>query len=191
VGSFGSYYPAAMDTLLHDNADAFNSRDCRPLVPTRAKHVYANRFLAPEKTLWTIYNNTGHTFFGEVLAVTSGPEEHVVDLLRCREADIQTSGDEQVVHLFLARDDVTCLAVLPKRISVTRTDDTIEAAIRSAAAGWTVSLCDAAGLRTVSAPVANGSARFNLGEIPEGTPAPSCVKLHDGRRLIDMIPTAK
>jgi hypothetical protein len=185
VGSFGSYYPATMDTLLRENADAFTSRDCRPLVPTRARHVYANRFRAGEKTLWTVYNGTGHTFAGEVLAVELLPDTHCIDLLRCREADVRTPGDEEVVHLFLARDDVTCLAVLPRRISVARTDDAVEVTVRGATAGWTVRLCGAAGQAIVSLPVVNGSARFEPAEIPESSPAPSCVKLYDGWRLVD------
>jgi hypothetical protein len=186
VGSFGSYYPPAMDKLLRDNTDAFTSRDCRPLVPTRAKHVYANRFSVPGKTVWTIYNATGHSFVGEVLAVDLDPEQHAVDLLRCREADIRTIDSEQVVHLFLARDDVTCLAVLPKRISVTRAGDAIETTIRGAAAGQTVNLCDAAGQPIVTAPAANNSARFALSELPAGSPSPSCVKLYENGRLVDM-----
>ena len=136
VGSFGSYYPPAMDALLRENADAFTSRDCRPLVATRAKHVYANRFSAPAKTIWTIYNGTGHTFVGEVLDIHLGPDSHCVDLLRCREAEVRTSGGEEVVHLFLARDDVTCLAALPKRLSAKQTEDAVEVTVRGAAAGW-------------------------------------------------------
>ena len=53
------------------------------------------------------------------------------------------------------------------------------------ASGWTVKLCDAEGQAIVSAPVANGSARFDLGALSPGSPAPSCVKLYDGQRLVD------
>jgi len=185
VGSFGAYYPAAMDTLLRENAGAFASSDCRALVPTRAKYVYANRFSAPQKTLWTVYNATGHTFAGEVLAVPLLPDTHCFDLLRCREADVRTCGGEAVVHLFLARDDVTCLALLPKRLSVNRTEDAIEVTVRGAAAGRTVNLCDAEGQAVLTAPVIGGTARFAPAALPAGSPPPSCVRLHVDGRLVD------
>ena len=191
VGSFGSYYPAAMDTLLRENADAFGSRDCRPLVRTRAEHVYANRFSAPGKTLWTIYNATGHTFVGEVLAVDVGPQQHVVDLLRCREADVRMVDGARAVHLFLERGDVACLALLPGRISVARGDDVLDVTADGAAAGSTVGLCDAAGQPIVTAPVRDGSARFAPSKLPKGSPAPACVKLYEGGLLVDLVGVAR
>jgi len=122
VGSFGSFYPEPMDTVLRQNAEVFASRDCRPLVPTLAQGVYANRFAAGEKTIWMLYNATGHTHAGPVLAVELKPGEHLVDLLRGREADVARDGARAVVRCFLPRDEATCLIRLPARLGAKRSD---------------------------------------------------------------------
>lgn len=121
VGSFGSYYPEPMYRILREHHDALGSRRATPLVPTLAQYVYANRFQAPEshdgspgKTIWTLYNATGHTFAGEAIEVSLGPEERLVELLHGRPLEIAREGDRAIVSLFMPRDDVACIARLPK-----------------------------------------------------------------------------
>lgn len=122
VGSFGAYYPANFDTILREYDDAFSSRDCEPLVPTLARGVYGNRFSASEKTIYTLYNATGHTFYGPVLRLDTKRGEHVVELLHGKPLD----GND--VSLYLERENVACLIKLPSRIKVQRTENTVDVA---------------------------------------------------------------
>jgi hypothetical protein len=114
VASFGSFYPPAMDAILREHGEVFASRDCRALVPTLARAVYANRFSAGEKTIWTLYNATGHTYAGPALKIELKPAEQVFDLLRGQEAEIVREGGAAVVRCFLPRDESACLIRRPK-----------------------------------------------------------------------------
>jgi hypothetical protein len=115
VASFGSYYPAKMDRLLRQYREIFASRDCTPLVPTLAPRVYANRFRAGDRTIYTLYNATGHTVAGPVLRLELKPGEHVYDLFGNREAECRVEGGKTTVRMFLHRDQVACLLCGPGR----------------------------------------------------------------------------
>ena len=185
VASFGSYYPLPFDTILRENADAFASRDCTPLVPTEARCVYANRFRSEGKEIYTIYNGTGHTFYGDVLAKTLPPDHHIVDLLRCEEVGADSGGGPTRVRLFLSREDVTCLAVLPRRISVVREGDRLNVEVNGRVEDSRVSLCDRVGNVIGSAAVEDRRAAL---AIDESTGKPACVKLCRNDLLLDVLP---
>ncbi len=55
--------------ILHEQRDAFASADVEPLVQTLAPTLYANRFRAGGKTVWTLYNAAFTTFRGDALRV--------------------------------------------------------------------------------------------------------------------------
>lgn len=65
--------------ILNDNEDAFCSADVEALVPTLRPTVYANRFAAPGKTIWTLFNAEYRSFRGEALAVPHQPGTRYVD----------------------------------------------------------------------------------------------------------------
>jgi len=181
VSSFGTYYPAHFDALLREHDDAFSGRDCEPLVPTLAQGVYANRFGVGEKTIYTLYNATGHTFHGPVLQLDLEPREHVVELLSGR------AVEGGVVSLYLERDDVACLIKLPSRMKVQSTATTIDVTVHTPNPAWQVALCDADGQPLVSRPAGSGSVQLNLTELPKGGKPVACVKLLDGKRLVDVV----
>jgi len=187
VGSFGSFYPEPMDAILRQNAEVFASPDCRPLVPTLARGVYANRFSAGEKTIWTLYNATGHTHAGPVLSVELKPGEHLVDLLRGREADVARETDRAVVRCFLPRDEAACLIRLPARLGVKRSGPSLEIAVHEPARTWRVVVCDAQGQTLATRPANSEALRLNLTELPAKSTGPASVKLLDGPRLIDVV----
>jgi len=159
VASFGKYYPTNMYNILKENNDAFSSRDCEPLIPTPSKFIYANRFSAGRKTVFTIYNATGHSFFGSVLRVNLKSDEHIFDLLNCKEANYENGA----VKAFLLRDDVLCLVRLPITITVQRDGREIEVLVRGARQDWKLALCDKDGNRLVSQKARDVAApsRFN------------------------------
>jgi len=109
VAAFGSAYPQRYDTILRENADAFASRDCEPLIPTLALGVYANRFRCPGKTIYTLYNATGHTFHGPALDIKLDPGDHVLDLVTCQPPAVRMNGNRATITLYLPRDHVACL----------------------------------------------------------------------------------
>jgi hypothetical protein len=185
VASFGAFYPEPMYRVLHENQDAWNSRQCEPLVPTLIPHVYANRFGSGDKTLYTLYNATGHTVGEPMLWLDLAAGWHVVELLSATETPCQSIGKARAVRLTLARDDVACLAVLPQRLTVTRAGTLVEVNLRDPRPGLTLRVCDAAGKTLVErAPAARGATAFNLKEI-QGA-APACVKLLAGPKLVDL-----
>ncbi|MFH1921992.1 MAG: hypothetical protein ABIP48_19170 [Planctomycetota bacterium] len=183
VGSFGSYYPQPFDTILRENADAFAGRECSPLVPTEARLVYANRFRSEGKEIYTLYNGTGHTFFGEVLARELARDQHIVDLLRCEEAEVKQRGSLAHVRLFLPHEDVACLAVLPRRIAMTIEGERFNVRVSGAAEDCRVKLCDRSGNVLQSAPVEEGRAVLVASE---SAGEPAGVKLCRENLLLDV-----
>ncbi|MFW6162023.1 MAG: DUF6259 domain-containing protein [Planctomycetota bacterium] len=55
--------------VLHAHQDAFTSTEVEPLVRTEVPHLFANRFAAPGKTVWTLFNATYRTVRGTLLVV--------------------------------------------------------------------------------------------------------------------------
>jgi len=109
VASFGAYYPPPMERIFREHAEVFASRDCEALVPTLVPHVYANRFADGEKTIYTLYNATGHTVAAPVLALDVPATHRVVNLLTGEVLELT----EGAVRLYLERNDVACVGLLP------------------------------------------------------------------------------
>lgn len=117
VTAFGREYPPEMHSIFKDHADLLQSRDCEPLVPTLKPFVYANRFGSGAKTLWTLYNATGHTVDEPVLEVEVTKDQRLVELLGGEELASGRGRDgkgKQQVRLYLPRNGVACVARLPR-----------------------------------------------------------------------------
>ncbi len=61
--------------LLLEHQEAFASDDVTPLVPTLAEGIYANRFVGPIETVYTLYNARHTSYDGPVLALPQGTSE--------------------------------------------------------------------------------------------------------------------
>jgi hypothetical protein len=186
VASFGSYYPADMYRILQENRDAYASRDCEALAPSLAKHVYVNRFSAGQKTLYHVYNATGHTFEGSVLAIALRSQEHLFDMLSCREAQVESVGGDRTVRLYLGRGDVACLAQLPRRLQVRRDGPSLVVDAKLPPGACQLTVCDATGAELLSQSAGPRRHAFPLSELGEGT-TPACVKLLRGSLLLDVV----
>jgi hypothetical protein len=185
VAAFGTKFPEPMYAALHENQDAWGSRQCEPFVPTLIQYVYANRFGGGEKTLYTLYNTTGHTVSGPMLWLDLPAGWHVVELLSGTETPCEAIGKARAAKVTLARDDVACLAVLPQRLSLTRTGTLLEVKLREPRPGLMLRVCDATGKTLAErAPAASGPTALNLKEIQGGKPV--CVKLFEGARMVDL-----
>jgi hypothetical protein len=185
VGSFGTYYPPAMDAILRENAAVFSSRDCEPLVATLRPGVYANRFGAADRTFYTLYNAAGHSVVGALLSVQRGAGQHVVELLSGREVQCAEEAGGASARLFLARQDVACLACLPRRLSVVRNGDVLTVAVSPRNPRWQIALCGEDGKPLTAQPASEAPLAIPLSGLPKGVAA-ACVKLLDGPRMVDV-----
>ena len=87
VAAFGGSiaYSEQEHAVLTAHNDALALGEAEPLVPTLHPRVYANRFRAPGKTIWTVMNGNDHTVEGPLLQVEPSPGARFVDLLGDRE----------------------------------------------------------------------------------------------------------
>jgi hypothetical protein len=185
VGSFGTYYPDAMDTILRENEEVLASRDCEPLIPTLMPLVYANRFRGPEKAIYMLYNSTGHSVIGPLLNVERQPGQHVVELLRGKEVPCLEGRDGTAAKVFMARADAACLACLPSRIKAKR--DGKGALVINAPAGrrFRIAVGDKNGKRLGLFPITESPMTVGSIKLPPGA-VPLWVKLLDGSQLVDI-----
>jgi len=181
VASFGSYYPRNMYNVLLENRDIFDSGLSSPLLPTLGPRVYVNRFTGGGKAFFMLYNATGHTFDGPVIELEVPAEMHAVDVLACTEAEVADGA----VRAYLPRDDVACIAVLPRELSVARDGDRLTVTMQPQKQETSLAICDLAGETLLSQGVTDGEVTTDLTQV-EGEPA--CVKLLAGGRMLDMWP---
>ncbi len=179
-------YPQNMYAILKENNEILRGADCEPLVPTLTNFVYANRFGSGSKTLWTIYNASGHTIDGDVLLIPIDANQHLFDLLKGIPCTIKQVGNSAQVNLDLPRDDVACIARLPCLIKVTRSENE-ELTITSKVVGkknrFVICNSNSEELLTISADAK--TVRIPLKNLKEKQAC--CVKLIQDRYLLDVI----
>lgn len=190
VASFGRILPKPFYTIYDENEDVFSSRDCEALVPTLVPRLYANRFSAPGKTFLHLYNATGHTQAGPALEVDVQPGQHAVELLTCEPVRLTPHGATHAATLWLERDKVACVAVLPVLLrDVRREADALTFSLAgSAAAGATLALAATDGTMLCTQPAAAGENRLDLAALPADSAPPACVKLLKDGTLLDLRP---
>jgi hypothetical protein len=177
VESFERPFSPVMYALLNENEDVYQGRDNTPLLPTLAPFVYANRFAGAGKTMWHLYNATGHTFEGEALRLSALPAgAHVIELLTVQELPVVNG----VVSLYLERDDVACVAILPR---VLQPGANGQVKIADGKGGQLV-LVSAKGETLLTQDAKGAAATLDLSKLPEGG-VPVGVKLLRGGQMVD------
>lgn len=102
--------------ILHKHRDAFCGEDVEPLVPTLRPTVYANRFSAPGKTVWTLFNAEFSTFRGGALRVLHRPGARYVDAFTGEPIAVRVKGRWAVIPVVLGPQGVGCVvAEYPKQ----------------------------------------------------------------------------
>jgi hypothetical protein len=188
VASFGRILPKPFYTIYAENEDAYASRDCEALVPTLVPRLYANRFRAGAKTIYHLYNAVGHTSAGPALALDLKPGQHAVDLLTGGAARLLPGPGGQAVELWLERDHVACIAVLPERLRagpVAGRRLTVQ--LQGDPAGCTLVVAAADGTMLDSLSARAGENRVNLAALAADA-TPACVKLLRDGTLEDLCP---
>ncbi len=179
VESFERPFSPVMYSILNENEDVYQGRDNTPLLPTLVQFVYANRFAGAGKTMWHVYNATGHTVEGLVLMLGGATlNMHVVELLHHEELPVLDGR----VSLYLDRDDVACVAVLPRVLQASMKG---EVRLRDRQGG-TLVLADAKGQPLLKQEVTGAAAQLNLRELPEGA-KPTCLKLLRSGQMVDTV----
>lgn len=184
VASFGRYFPPALYALYKENADAFETRDCEAFIPTLLPRVYANRFTGNGKTFYHVINGTGHTVDGAVLEVEIGPEEHLFDMLNCREASTTRDTRLATINAYLPREEVISIAKLRKRMDVNRNGDQLTVKVALPGGECDLVVADIAGKVLVTVP-ASAETAISLSDLPEGA-KPACVKLLREGYMVDV-----
>jgi hypothetical protein len=95
--------------ILHEHRDAFTSDDVDPLVPTLRPTVYANRFTAGAKTVWTLFNAEYSTFRGDILRVPHRPGAHYFDAFTGAEIKPRINAGYAVLAVVLGPQAVGCI----------------------------------------------------------------------------------
>ena len=95
--------------ILRKHKDAFTSLDPMPLVPTETGGVFANRFPAEGKTVYTLYNSRHRTVRGPMLKIKRKPDVRYFDAWNNLKLAPEVDGDDHVVFLEIGPRDVGCL----------------------------------------------------------------------------------
>lgn len=114
---FGSY-SEEQQALLKENAQAFDSVDITPLIPTLARKVYVNRFQGKDKTIYTILNTNKNTVKEDLMNIPLPGNYHVVNVINGTEISTQRNSKGAVVKMDITPDKFYCIGVFPKTISV-------------------------------------------------------------------------
>ncbi len=182
VDSFGRYFPPLMYALLKENEDVYQGPDCEPLVPTLMRYVYANRFRGGGKIMTHLYNASGHTVDGLVVATSPGVGEHLFDMLALKELSPEKTAEGQALRLYMPLDSVVCVAQLPRRLEVSGAGATLRVTAHPPKPDCRLVVCDAEAKELLSVPAAEGASDLKLP--PDAKPA--CVKMLSGRDLVDI-----
>lgn len=95
--------------ILREHRDAFTGLDPEPLVPTQLAGVFANRFTAGGKTIYTLYNTRHRTVRGPVLRVPHRDGAEYEDAWHGRPADVRRDGQDDVLSTELGPHGAGCL----------------------------------------------------------------------------------
>jgi formylglycine-generating enzyme required for sulfatase activity len=121
---------------LRENASAFTSRDWTPLLPTAADSVWVNRWVAAEKTVFTIFSLRPEGFRGPLFAAPVPPGHHYVSLWHHEELEPTRMHDTTYIQATVdgfSRDwlrtrregNVDCIAMLPRLLEVSLEGDSL------------------------------------------------------------------
>ena len=159
----------------------------QPRLPAAGAHARSRRLRqsVPRpsgKEIYTLYNATGHTFYGWRCRPNCRPTSTSSICCAARRRKSSRADGQQRVRLFLPRDEVACLAVLPRKLAVATPGNRLEVRAYGADADSRVALCDRDGKEIASVPLTGGKA-----EVPLGPAAGqrACVKLYRAGRLLD------
>lgn len=112
------YSPSVLEAIQKTHrikkayADAFISDDVQPLVPTLIPGVYANRFAAEDKTVWTLYNSNADAVAGSVIEIEHVEGARYFDAWNQQDIAPKIDGTTATIFLNLPAHEVGCIVQL-------------------------------------------------------------------------------
>jgi hypothetical protein len=97
--------------ILRKHRDAFTSLEAVPLVPTEMGGVFANRFPAGPKTVYTLYNARHRTVRGDVLRLPHRDAAAYYDEWQDRPIVARRDGSDDVIPLEIGPHGAGCVVV--------------------------------------------------------------------------------
>jgi len=94
---------------LRAHRDAFASDDVTPLVPTLMGGVFAHRFAAKRKVVYTLWNTRHRTSRGPVLTLPHRAGARYFDAWNGKPLLPTRTGDSDVIALSIGPRDVGCI----------------------------------------------------------------------------------
>lgn len=95
--------------VLQEHKEAFCSADPTPLTPTLRSDVYANRFPARNKVVWTLLNASDKSVEGELLSVAHVPNTEYWDGWHRRKLRPRMKGNRAFISSSLKPKEVGCI----------------------------------------------------------------------------------
>ncbi|GEM_PF-1801059 len=172
--------------ILKENSDAFGSLNPTPLIPTLISMVYVNKFPGKDKTIYTVYNARKSKITGEVFAIDSIKDFHIVDLYNHNEVKTTEEGNKTIVNIDLDSRSVGCLAYLPDVMDISVKDKKVNITTNALIEDASVKIVDLKG-QIITEYEMQGT-EYNL-PFPD-TDKAMC-KLYSGKRLVDALPLKK
>jgi hypothetical protein len=115
-------YTARTGRIMRENAAAFASLHPEPFIATERRGVFANRFPAEDKTVYTLYNRNPGPVSGELLKVPHRPGTHFMELVSGREVAFRIQTQQAILSLEVPAGEVVAVAELPGILSVQTID---------------------------------------------------------------------
>lgn len=86
-------YKGKFYEILYKYKEIFNPKDCEPLYPSLKDGIYINRFTNKDETIFTIYNGTGYSYYGDILEIEiTNSKVRIYNLINERECEIEKTG---------------------------------------------------------------------------------------------------
>jgi len=95
--------------ILREHREAFTNVDVTPLVPTKHRNLFANRFRAKDKVVWTLYNASDRALDGDLIEVAHAGAREYRDAWNRRRVRYRLSGNRAVLRLDLAPRSTGCI----------------------------------------------------------------------------------
>jgi len=99
--------------LLREHNDAFRDLDWQPYIKTLTKGVYANKWNAGEKTVYTLLNTNNDKSEGQILAVSEEEARKYYDVWSGNEIGIGRENGKCMLSLSLESRSAGCVVSLP------------------------------------------------------------------------------
>lgn len=180
--------------ILQENSSAFLDPDWTPLLETTADSIWVNRWLAPEKTVYTIFNLRPEGFQGPLFEARASDNTHYVSLWHHEELNIierdhrtfvpsKTDGFSRAWLGTRDEGNVDCIAEVPRLLDIELNRDSL----RLSAPKGTKIIVSAGNpsYSTKSASFATNSRAISLTEHLGTYEGKVVVQLFDERELLD------